>query len=182
MVRPAKEGARARRSHAGEYSDSQGMVVWPTPARVSRESGSRISGQSGPDGTFETCRTDECRLSGAKRKWLGHRPNLTRLTLNGHEDGICPSRQSFRLSVWTCNKFIYGNAVISDHDSSAAPQAGRSRHPYAAPRTSLQCVCNRRRNCIGRSSPSSEYALGTIRDFPHSAQTIFFPRSYAGPP
>jgi len=35
----------------------------------------------------------------------------------------------------------------------------RLRHPYAVPRTSLQCVCTRRRNCIEQLSPSSEYAL-----------------------
>ena len=36
----------------------------------------------------------------------------------------------------------------------------RSRHPYAAPRTSLQCVCTRRRNCIEQSSPLPKYAPG----------------------
>jgi hypothetical protein len=41
----------------------------------------------------------------------------------------------------------------------------RSRHPYAVPRTSLQCVCTRRRNCIAQLSPSREYALRTV-DFP----------------
>ena len=36
------------------------------------------------------------------------------------------------------------------------------RDRYAAPRTSLQCVCTRRRNCcIGQLSPSSEYAPQT---------------------
>src|SRR5260370_4245348 len=30
----------------------------------------------------------------------------------------------------------------------------RPRHPYAVPRTSLQCVCTRRRNCIAQLSPS----------------------------
>jgi hypothetical protein len=34
----------------------------------------------------------------------------------------------------------------------------RPRHPYAVPRTSLQCVCIRRRNCIEQLSPSNEYA------------------------
>jgi hypothetical protein len=34
----------------------------------------------------------------------------------------------------------------------------RPRHPYAVPRTSLQCVCTRRRNCIGQLSPFWEYA------------------------
>src|SRR6476660_3893464 len=41
----------------------------------------------------------------------------------------------------------------------------RPRHPYAVPRTSLQCVCTRRRNCIAQLSPSREYALRTV-DFP----------------
>jgi len=39
----------------------------------------------------------------------------------------------------------------------------RSRHPCAAPRTSLQCVCTRRRNCIEQLSPSRKYAPGTAR-------------------
>jgi hypothetical protein len=39
----------------------------------------------------------------------------------------------------------------------------RSRHPCAAPRTSLQCVCTRRRNCIEQLSPSPKYAPGTAR-------------------
>ncbi len=34
----------------------------------------------------------------------------------------------------------------------------RPRHPYAVPRTSLQCVCTRRRNCIEQLSPSPKYA------------------------
>src|SRR6266478_9186129 len=38
----------------------------------------------------------------------------------------------------------------------------RPRHPYAVPRTSLQCVCTRRRNCIAQLSPSHEYALRTV--------------------
>jgi len=29
----------------------------------------------------------------------------------------------------------------------------RLRHPYAVPRTSLQCVCTQRRNCIEQLSP-----------------------------
>ena len=41
----------------------------------------------------------------------------------------------------------------------------RSRHPCAVPRTSLQCACTRRRNCIAQLSPSREYALRTV-DFP----------------
>ena len=47
---------------------------------------------------------------------------LTRLTLNGHENRIRPSRRSFRLSVWTCNKFIYGNVGGFRPRFSAAPQ------------------------------------------------------------
>src|SRR5258708_21848669 len=48
----------------------------------------------------------------------------------------------------------------------------RPRHPYAVPRTSLQCVCTRRRNCIAQLSPSREYALRTV-DFPaRSSATI----------
>src|SRR6266550_1615373 len=34
----------------------------------------------------------------------------------------------------------------------------RPRHPYAVPRTLFQCVCTRRRNCIGQLSPCLEYA------------------------
>jgi hypothetical protein len=36
-------------------------------------------------------------------------------------------------------------------------------YPYAVPRTLFQCVCTRRRNCIGQLSPFSEYAPGTAR-------------------
>jgi hypothetical protein len=38
----------------------------------------------------------------------------------------------------------------------------RSRHPYAAPRTSLQCVCTRRRNCIEQWSPLPNYAPASV--------------------
>src|SRR6266567_4585600 len=38
----------------------------------------------------------------------------------------------------------------------------RPRHPYAVPKTSLQCVCTRRRNCIAQLSPSREYALRAV--------------------
>src|SRR3981189_2884482 len=31
----------------------------------------------------------------------------------------------------------------------------RPRHPYAVSRTLFQCVCTRRRNCIGQLSPSA---------------------------
>src|ERR1700682_5451418 len=34
----------------------------------------------------------------------------------------------------------------------------RPRHPYAVPRILFQCVCTRRRNCIGQLSPFWEYA------------------------
>src|SRR6266699_5586920 len=34
----------------------------------------------------------------------------------------------------------------------------RPRHPYAVPRTLFQCVCTRRRNCIGQLSPFWKYA------------------------
>ena len=43
----------------------------------------------------------------------------------------------------------------------------RRRHPYAVPRTSVQCVCTRRRNCIEQLSPSPEYAPRVAR-FPVS--------------
>jgi hypothetical protein len=39
----------------------------------------------------------------------------------------------------------------------------RPRHPYAVPRTSLRCVCTRRRNCIEQLSTSPEYAPLTAR-------------------
>lgn len=38
----------------------------------------------------------------------------------------------------------------------------RPRHPYAVPRTSVQCVCTQRRNCIEQLSPFSAYAPGTV--------------------
>src|ERR1700675_85920 len=41
----------------------------------------------------------------------------------------------------------------------------RPRHPYAVPRTYLQCVCTRHRNCSGQLSPFSEYAPRTA-NFP----------------
>src|SRR3974390_2348847 len=55
----------------------------------------------------------------------------------------------------------------------------RSRHPYAAPRTSLQFVCTRRRNCIERLSPSPEYALGTV-DLPSRPPTKTWPAHLGG--
>jgi hypothetical protein len=39
----------------------------------------------------------------------------------------------------------------------------RARHPYAVPRTLFQCVCTRRRNCIGQLSPFAEYVPGIGR-------------------
>src|SRR5258707_12494477 len=39
----------------------------------------------------------------------------------------------------------------------------RPRHPYAVPRTLFQCVCTRRRNCIGQLSPFWEYAPSASR-------------------
>jgi hypothetical protein len=54
--------------------------------------------------------------------------------------------------------------VLSSHDSSAARRPCRPRHPYAVPRTSLQCVYTRRRNCIEQLSTSAKYAPG-VRSF-----------------
>src|SRR5260370_13197484 len=49
---------------------------------------------------------------------------------------------------------------------------GRPRHLYAVPRTFLQCVCTRRRNCIGQLSPFWEYAPAARQINPNaSAQT-----------
>src|SRR5258707_6434132 len=45
----------------------------------------------------------------------------------------------------------------------------RPRHPYAVPRTSLQCVCTRRRNCIEQLSPFSEYVPAAPGIKPDSA-------------
>src|SRR5258705_101429 len=39
----------------------------------------------------------------------------------------------------------------------------RPRHPYAVPRTSLQCVCTRRRNCIAQLSPSRPVCASDCR-------------------
>ena len=39
----------------------------------------------------------------------------------------------------------------------------RPRHPYAAPRTSLRCVCTRRRNCIAQLSPSTRICASDRR-------------------
>src|SRR5712692_474510 len=48
----------------------------------------------------------------------------------------------------------------------------RPRHPYAVPRTFLQCVCTRRRNCIGQLSPSSEYAPAARQINPNTSAII----------
>src|SRR5712664_4019827 len=55
-----------------------------------------------------------------------------------------------------------GTWVLFHHDSSAAPQTVQTAS-RAAPRTLFQCVCTRRRNCIGQLSPFSEYAPETAR-------------------
>jgi hypothetical protein len=47
----------------------------------------------------------------------------------------------------------------------------RPRHPYAVPRTLFECVCTRRRNCIGQLSPSSEYAPAARQINPHRSST-----------
>jgi hypothetical protein len=44
----------------------------------------------------------------------------------------------------------------------------RPRHPYAVPRTSLQCVCTRRRNCIEQLPPS----MGSSRAPRNSTRTL----------
>jgi hypothetical protein len=56
-----------------------------------------------------------------------------------------------------------GTWVLSNHDSNAARRPRRPRHPYAVPRTFLQCVCTRLRNCIEQLSPCPEYAPLTAR-------------------
>src|SRR5260370_24219184 len=38
----------------------------------------------------------------------------------------------------------------------------RPRHPCAVPRTLFQCVCTRRRNCIGQLSPFLPRELGAV--------------------
>jgi hypothetical protein len=73
---------------------------------------------------------------------------------------------SFRLCLWTFNKFVCGNvAAFPATILEQLRRPCRPRHPYAVPRTSLQCVCTRRRICIAQLSPSREYALRTV-DFP----------------
>src|SRR6476646_8855500 len=48
----------------------------------------------------------------------------------------------------------------------------RPRHPYAVPRTLFQCVCTRRRNCIGQLSPFSEYAPAARQINPNTSAII----------
>src|SRR5260370_4184224 len=48
----------------------------------------------------------------------------------------------------------------------------RPRHPYAVPRTLFQCVCTRRRNCIGQLWPSSEYAPAARQINPNTSAII----------
>jgi hypothetical protein len=48
----------------------------------------------------------------------------------------------------------------------------RPRHPYAVPRTLFECVCTRRRNCIGQLSPSSEYAPAARQINPNTSAII----------
>src|SRR5258706_15561678 len=51
-------------------------------------------------------------------------------------------------------------------------QPRRPRHPYAVPRTLFQCVCTRRRNCIGQLSPSLEYAPAARQINPNTSAII----------
>src|SRR3977135_1691672 len=47
----------------------------------------------------------------------------------------------------------------------------RPRHPYAVPRTSLQCDCTRRRNCIAQLSPCRRICASDCR-FRSAPQTV----------
>src|SRR5258706_14708326 len=47
----------------------------------------------------------------------------------------------------------------------------RPRHLYAVPRTFLQCVCIRRRNCIGQLSPFWEYAPAARQINPNASSS-----------
>ena len=76
-------------------------------------------------------------------------------------------------SPWTFDKFVCGNVGAFLPRILTRPRRPcRPRHPYAVPRTSLQCVCTRRRNCIEQLSPSPEYAPGPVRFPPQIAATI----------
>ena len=48
----------------------------------------------------------------------------------------------------------------------------RPRHPYAVPRTLSQCVCTRRRNCIGQLSPSPEYVPAARQINPNTSAIV----------
>src|SRR5216683_1026950 len=49
----------------------------------------------------------------------------------------------------------YSTTTLAPHRRPCRPH-----HPYAVPKTLFQCVCIRRRNCIGQLSPFSKYAPG----------------------
>ena len=53
--------------------------------------------------------------------------------------------------------------MLSNHNSSAAPQTAQIASPVCGTKNFLQCVCTRRRNCIEQLSPSPKYAPGTAR-------------------
>src|SRR4030081_3135500 len=58
---------------------------------------------------------------------------------------------------------MMGRGCFSTTTPAQPRRPCRPRHLYAVPRTSLQCVCTRRRNCIEQLSPSPEYAPGVSR-------------------
>jgi len=73
---------------------------------------------------------------------------------------------SLGLSLWTLDKVrMWERGCFLATIPEQLRRPCRPRDPYAVPRTSLQCVCTRRRNCIAQLSPSREYALRTV-DFP----------------
>ena len=57
----------------------------------------------------------------------------------------------------------------------------RPRHPYAVPRTSLQCVCTRRRNCIAQLSPSRRICASDCRFSSPDLARLAMSRSPAPP-
>ncbi len=57
------------------------------------------------------------------------------------------------------------------YSTTTLAQPRRPRHPYAVPRTLFECVCTRRRNCIGQLSPSSEYAPAARQINPNTSAT-----------
>ena len=97
--------------------------------------------------------------------WSGRR----RLPLNGRGAGFHTSRHSGFPSGRSIGSYM-GTWVLSTTTLALLRRSRRSRHPYAAPRISLQCVCTRRRNRIEQLSTSPEYALGTV-DLPPRAHT-----------